>query len=217
MGVWAVIAAYNEEKNLAPVLEGVKNYVDEVVVVDDGSADGTSNVAIASRVNVLRHPINLGKGAAVRTGVEFAIEKGADKIVLIDADGQHEPDEIPKFLSRLDRVDIVFGTRKFDENMPVVLRFGNRLLHIFTRLLFGVSVRDTQSGFRAFRAQAYPLIRWSADGYAMETEMLVNVGKHKLSYEEVPIKTIYHDRYKGTTMLDGVKIAFRMLSLKLRG
>ena len=165
---------------------------------------------------VLRHIINLGKGASVKTGCDFALRKGAEQLILIDSDGQHNPKDIPRFLESLKEADIVFGYRKFDKNMPFVLKFGNWFINFTTRLLYEIDLRDTQCGYRAFTSEAYKKIRWKANDYSMESEMIANAGKRHLKYKEIPIQTIYTDKYKGTTFLDGIKIVFNMFLWRLR-
>src|SRR3989344_1706587 len=208
--IWAVIAAYNEAGRIGRVLEGTRKFVDNVVVVDDGSKDSTFEAAKKNAI-VLRHSVNLGKGAALKTGCDFAIKHGADIIVVLDADGQHDPREIPRFLKALKNADIVFGYRKLNKRMPLVLRFGNWFINTVAEVIYGMKMKDTQSGYRAFRADVYKRIRWEATDYSMESEMIANVGKNKLRYREIPIETIYGDRYKGTTIIDGIKIVFNMV------
>ena len=212
--VWVVIAAHNEAARIGKVLDSAKKYVDKIVVVDDGSADHTFEVAEKNAI-ALRHGVNLGKGAALKTGCDYAVKHGADIIVVLDADGQHDPREIPRFLSALEGADIVFGYRKLNEKMPFVLRFGNWFINKVAQVLYGMKMKDTQSGYRAFRSDTYKKIRWEASDYSMESEMIANVGKSKLRHREIPIETIYGDRYKGTTIIDGIKIIFSMIWWKI--
>jgi len=213
--LYVVIAAYNEEKNIAEVIKKTKKNCKNIIVVDDGSKDKTYSKAKKSGVGVLKHIVNMGKGAAVKTGCDYALSKGAKVIVLLDADLQHDPDEIPNFLKSLKKVDIVFGYRKLDENMPVVLRYGNWLINKITKLLYDINLRDTQCGYRAFTASTYKKIRWKAADYSLESEMIANTGKQHLRYKEIPIKTIYSDIYKGTTVIDGIRIIFNLLIWRL--
>lgn len=215
--MWIIIPAYNEEKNIGDVIDKGKRYSDTIVIVDDGSKDKTYDVAKSKGVIVLRHILNLGKGAALKTGCEYAVDNEAKILVVLDADGQHDPDKIPGFLEALKDDDIVFGYRAFDENMPLVLKFGNWFISKMTRILFGLNLRDTQSGFRAFTADAYKKIRWKAQDYDMESEMIAKVGKYNLKYKEIPIQTIYLDKAKGTTVLDGIKIVMKMFWWKITG
>ena len=212
---FVIIPAHNEQKHIASVIREVKKFSEKVIVVDDGSNDSTSEIANKENVIVLKHIINLGKGAALKTGAEYAIRNGAKALIFIDADGQHEPKDIPRFLTALKEADIVFGSRSLNKNMPLVLKFGNWFINKTNNILFGVKLRDTQSGYRAMTVQAYNKIKWKASSYGVESEMVANVGKKRLKYKEITIKTIYSDRYKGTTIIDGVKIVLNMIWWKI--
>ena len=213
--LWAVIPAHNEEKNIEQIVKKTKKHVHSVVVVDDGSKDKTAQLAEKSGAIVLRHIINLGKGGALKTGCEYAFSKGAKYIVALDADAQHNPDDIPRFSEKLAKYDIVFSCRKYSKQMPAVLRFGNMFISEAASILYNVNLNDTQSGFRAFSKEAYKKIRWNAADYSMESEMISRAGKQKLKYVQIPIQTIYSDKYKGTTVIDGMKIALNMIWWKL--
>ncbi|MAF99518.1 MAG: hypothetical protein CMH61_02800 [Nanoarchaeota archaeon] len=216
MSLFAIIPCYNEEKTIADVIDITQKHVDHVVVVDDGSADNTEAIAQLTGVTVLRHDVNLGKGAALKTGCDYAYMHHASKMVVLDGDGQHDANEIPRFVEALKKNDIVFGSRTFSKEMPSVLKKGNEGLNLIVQLLYGVKLKDTQSGFRAFTVESYKKIRWTATDYSMESEMIANVGKNKLRYKELEIKTKYLDRYKGTTVVDGLKIGMSMLLWRLR-
>ncbi|MBS3097665.1 glycosyltransferase family 2 protein [Candidatus Woesearchaeota archaeon] len=213
--VWVIIPAYNEEKRISEVIKKIKKYANKVVVIDDGSKDKTYDAAKRLNVIALKHIVNLGKGAALKTGCDFALKRGAEAFIAIDADAQHDPDEIPKFIKNLNRYDIIFGCRKKRETMPLVLKFGNWFIHAVTKILYKTDIKDTQCGYRAFTKKAYEKIRWKASDYSMESEMVANAGKNKLKYTEVPIQTFYLNKYKGTTILDGVKIVFNMIWWRL--
>lgn len=219
MIVAAVIPARNEVKRIGLVIQNTLPFVDYVIVVDDGSIDGTMTAVQDiqnSKVKCLRHEVNLGKGAALKTGCDAAVLLKADVIICLDADGQHNPASIPVFLQTLveQRVDIVFGMRQFNNKMPLTMLVGNRVLSQFINQLFRVMVHDTQSGFRAFTTAAYQKLRWHSSGYEAETEMIIRTGEYKLKYAEVDIDTIYYDSYKGTTALDGLRIFFHILRWK---
>ncbi|QQG38526.1 MAG: glycosyltransferase family 2 protein [Candidatus Woesearchaeota archaeon] len=212
----AIIPAYNEEKNIERVIEGTKKYVNYTIVVNDGSIDKTVEKARKADL-VLTHLVNMGKGLALKTGIEAAIQKKTDVIITIDADMQHDPDDIPRLLKEIKRgSDIVIGSRTIDKEMPFVLKFGNWFLHNSFKKLFKVNIKDTQSGFRAFKSSIYPQLKWASEGYAVETEMLINLNKYNLEYKEIPIKAVYTDKYKGTTPVDGIKIFLSMLLWKLK-
>ena len=213
--LWVIIPAYNEGKRILNVINGVKRYTKNIVVIDDGSKDNSYNLAKGSEVTALRHIVNIGKGAALKTGCDYAIKHGAKILIVMDADEQHDPDDIPRFIENLQGNDIIFGARTL-KNMPVIQKLGNWFINNSTKLLYGIGLKDTQGGYRAFTADAYKKIRWSSPDYSMESEMVANVGKHKLKYKEIPIKTLYPDKYKGTTVMDGIKIFLNMIWWKIR-
>lgn len=209
--VWVVIPAHNEENHIEEVIKKTKKFAKNILVVDDGSKDKTVIIAEKSGAFVLKHIVNLGKGAALKTGCEYAIKKGAEKIVALDADGQHDPKEIPEFVKALNDADIVFGYRRLNKNMPFVLRYGNWFIFFMTKLLFGLKIVDTQCGYRAFKSDAYNKIKWDSQDYSMESEIVANTGKAHLKYSQIPIETIYSDKYKGTTVIDGIRIVLNMV------
>ena len=213
--IFAVIPAHNEQKHIGMVIKEIKKYIYNVVVIDDGSKDKTFKIAKKSKAIVLRHLVNLGKGAALKTGCDYALRNKADIIIAIDADAQHDPKEIPRFLEKIKNYDIVLTYRKVNKNMPAILRFGNWFINKTISFLYGIKIKDSQCGYRAFTAEAYKRLRWKASDYSMESEMLAKVGRYKLSYCEIPIETIYSDKYKGTTIIDGIKIVFNLLLWKL--
>ena len=213
--LWAVIPARNEEKDIFRVVKKTKKYADKVVMIDDGSTDRTGLLGEKAGAMVLRHIVNLGKGAALKTGCDFAVRSGAKSIVVLDSDAQHNPKDIPRFAEKLKKYDIVFSYRKLGAKMPLVLRFGNWFISKFVKVFYGVDLKDTQCGFRAFSRDAYKKIRWNASDYSMESEMIARAGRQRLKYVQIPIQTIYSDNYKGTTVIDGMKIVLNMLGWKL--
>lgn len=195
---------------LQPVIDGLPVVA---VVVDDGSIDETAAVAQARGARVIRHAVNLGKGAALKTGCEALIADGCDIFVLMDADGQHQPRDIPKVIAPIltHQADIVLTRRHFSRAMPLTMRLGNWGLSGLFTLLFGATVTDTQCGLRALTAHAYRAVEWIATDYAVETEILVRATRARLRTAEVEIETIYHDAYKGTTVGDGLRIFANMI------
>lgn len=216
MKKWVIIPAHNEEKNINKVIKKVKKYNLNIIVVDDGSTDKTFDVASKLDIIVLKHEKNFGKGIALRTGCDYAISKGAEILIVLDSDGQHKPKDIPKFIKQLTDKDIVLSFRKFSKRMPLIFRFGNKLITTIILLFYGISVKDSQSGFRALTAETYKKIRWKSEGYSVESEMLCRIGKNKLKYTEIPIDTVYSDKFKGTTALDGIKIIADILLWRIR-
>ena len=135
--------------------------------------------------------------------------------MVLDADGQHDPERIPDFLNALENAEIVFGYRQLSDSMPYILRFGNWFINKVVAKLYKIELRDTQSGYRAFTTDAYKKIRWNAIDYSMESEMIARTGRYKLKYTEIPIKTIYGDKYKGTTVVDGMKIVMKLIAWRM--
>lgn len=215
-----VIPAHMEEDKIAEVVKESLEY-GYVVVVDDGSGDATAEKARSAGAKVLKQPVNMGVGFATRTGVEYAIRRlKPDFIVTIDGDGQHDPSHIPQLLGGLrDGADLVFTNRLSEiHKMPLSKRLGNMLLSFTTNTLAGSSVTDTQSGFRAFKAGVYPLIKWMSDDYSFCSEIVYNAGKNNVEYSQVDIPAVYHDErgYKGTTIQTGIVIFLKTILFRLR-
>lgn len=209
----AVIPAYNECGAVGGVVKGAKNYVDEVVVVDDHSKDNTLDEAVKAGAKAVRLIVNMGVGFSTRTGCEIALRNGADIIITLDGDGQHDPSEIPKLVEMLnkEKLDIVFGSRPADKNMPFIKRLGNTGLSMWAKWLFNVDIKDTQTGFHVFHSDAYSKLKWESRRYSMVSEISARTGKTKLKYREVPIKTIYTCKTTGMAKRDAMKALLRMV------
>ncbi|MBI3037310.1 glycosyltransferase family 2 protein [Candidatus Woesearchaeota archaeon] len=218
MDFYAIIPARNEERNIAAVIDKTKKFCasKRIIVVDDGSKDNTAAQARKQGVTVLRHIINLGKGGALRTGSLYAHKKGAEAFIYMDSDGQHNPEDIPRLLSELKNNDIVFTYRdRASTHMPTVKKFGNSFINRTMRILFHINVRDTQCGYKAMTRKAYERLGLISNDYSIESEIVAKTGKYKLKFSQLPIKTIYADRYKGTTVFDGINIVMKMLWWKV--
>lgn len=212
-----IIPAYNEEKTIGGVISRIKNYVDQIIIIDDSSIDKTYQAAkeANNQTIVLQHEINLGKGAALKTGCEAALKLGADIIICMDADAQHKPEDIPRFIEKIKQGnDIVFGSRLVGKGMPLMMFLGNKFLSTVICKLFKIFIHDTQSGFRAFTSEAYKKIKWESADYAVETEMIIKTAENKLKYTEIDIDTIYYDNYKGTTPINGLQVFLKILKWK---
>lgn len=217
--IYLVIPSYNEGKRLTQVVKKIRDQSSKIpiIIVDDGS-----RIPVRfqdSQVTVLRHQLNLGKGAAMKTGAEYAFKQAhADAILFMDADGQHSPQEIPRFLKPLkEGYDLVLGSRRPSLDAPLIRLLGNKFASIYLNLVFGVYVTDILSGYRALNHQAYQAVKWSSQGYGVETEMIARLGKNqaKLKYLEIPIDTIYIDKYKGVTIMDALQILINSIWWKL--
>ncbi|WP_242631736.1 glycosyltransferase family 2 protein [Rubripirellula amarantea] len=213
LSIWIVVAAYNEESRISATLmkllaEG--NF--HVVVVDDGSADKTVAIARGFPVWVLSHPLNCGQGAALRTGIEFALAKGADFIVTFDADGQHEASEIECLLEpvRSGRADLALGSRfrGQTERMPLQRRCLLKAAVVFTRLTTGLPLTDAHNGFRAMNRHAAESIEIKQPRMAHASEILDQIARKNLRYEEVPVTIRYTEATleKGQSTFDAARI-----------
>lgn len=217
MKICAVIPAYNEAGVIAGVMNKIKREVDEVIVIDDGSTDNTSEIAKSSGATVLRHFLNRGQGAALQTGIDYAAIQDFDVIVTIDADGQHEAAEIPKLVEplRLGRVDVVLGSRFLnkDNKIPVSRKRLLKAATLFTRLYTGLNVTDTHNGFRAFSKKAASKIKLKQDGMAHASEIIEQIKKHELKISEVGVTVnyTYYSLNKGQKLTNSFKIVWDLI------
>lgn len=211
-----VMPVYNEEAHLKDTILSFKKTGLPIIVVDDGSKDKSRAIAEKLGEVVLAHSINLGKGAALITGCDYAFAQGADAVITVDSDGQHLASDTTAFIDALAHHDIVFGSRNLGYGVPFVRFLGNKFATILINLMFGIFVTDMLCGFRAFNKKAYAKIKWESSGYGVETEMVVRTAKSGLRRTEVPVQTVYHDKVKGVTILDAVAILFDVIIWKAR-
>ncbi len=220
MKVAVVIAAYNEAEHIARVVKDVRaNGYPWVVVVDDGSADESYELAKKAGADVLRHVINRGQGAALRTGIHYAIDKGADVIVTYDADGQFLATEIKKVARPVveGRRDVALGSRflgraeSISSGKRIVLKLGAYVTYIFS----GIKLTDSHNGFRAFNRRAAKRIQITFDEMEHASEIIEEIAKHRLSYTEVPVTVIYHE--PGQHPLKSIKMGFKLVLHKVFG
>jgi glycosyltransferase involved in cell wall biosynthesis len=214
----AVVPAFNVARALPALLESLKRYIDAdcIVVVDDGSADETARAAEGAGVAVVRHPSNRGKGAAMRTGfAEILARPDIEAVFTIDADGQHDPAEIPRFIEAYSRgADIVVGSRMAEHRtMPLHRRATNRLTSAVTSLLAHCSVDDTQSGYRLIRASLLRGLTLVTNRYEIESEILIKACRRRARVVSVPIRTIYADE---KSAINPVRDTLRFLLLVVR-
>ena len=188
----ALIPAYQEGPRIAAVVEAARAHL-PVIVVDDGSTDDTTPAAEAAGASVIRQIPNAGKGAALRTGFRHALERGCAAVITLDADGQHDPAEIPVFVDafRTSRPELVIGRRDFDE-MPPVRRLSNTLGGLTLSVALGRNVPDNQSGYRLIgRILMRAMLESEESGFEFEVEMIARAIALGLPLEWVPIRTIY--------------------------
>ena len=187
-----LIPAYNAQETLGSVLKKVEPLKIDTIVVDDGSSDETKRVASENGAHLLEHPLNLGKGAALQTGFQYMLQKGYQLIITLDADGQHDPSEIPSLLEIFQSVkpDILIASRAAEfRRMTFLRRFWNRLGVKAVARLCHSDITDSQSGFRLIRAKVLKEISLSTSRFETELELLIKACKKGFSVLSVPINT----------------------------
>jgi glycosyltransferase involved in cell wall biosynthesis len=213
MNVCALIPIYNQETTITSVVEKTHAFISSVVVIDDGSSDDSARMAEKSGAYVLKNPANQGKGAALKKGFDYALKNGYDAVITLDGDGQHAPEEIPRFLHMCTSSDILLGTRMLTpHSMPFFMMVTNRIMSVFISLLAGVKITDSQSGFRLIRASVLKKISLHTNHYEMESEQLLKASRHGFRIKEIPITTIY---LKTTFRKTLIKDTFRFIRLIL--
>jgi glycosyltransferase involved in cell wall biosynthesis len=219
--VWVVIAAYNEAQVIAAVVADVKSAGHVVVVVDDGSRDRTAELAADAGAVVIRHPINLGQGAALQTGIEFALAQGAKAIVTFDADGQHRAADIAGLITSLaaHEADFALGSRFLGAavNMPGSRRWLLKAGAWFTRATTGLSITDSHNGLRAMSRRGAGHIHLRQNRMAHASEILDQIARSGLKYVETPV-TIHYSAYslaKGQTLFDALLIVLDLFARRL--
>ena len=212
----AVIPAYNEESRVEGVINDVKKHVPDVIVVDDGSTDNTYENAKKAGAIVLKHVENCGAGAATMTGIDAARAVGAEIIVTIDADEQHNPRDIPELISPLKKgsADVVFANRFGQRNrIPFIRRFANGCGNILTFVTTGKWISDSQCGFKAFGPRAVDELDLKMGGFEFCTEIVRETARHRWRMMQVPTKVLYSEYTlaKGQSFANGIKTALKIL------
>jgi polyprenyl-phospho-N-acetylgalactosaminyl synthase len=216
--VWIVIPAYNESKNISGVISQLKEVTPNIVIVDDCSNDNTGEIVKGLNVKLLKHIVNRGQGAALQTGNEYALSRGAEIIAHFDADGQMQVKDIEPMIEPIlqGKADIVFGSRPLNKinNTPWTKKY---FIHfpaiIFNWIFTGVRLTDAHCGFRALSRNAAQKIIISQDGMAHATEILDQVRQHNLKYQEVGVEILYHNY--GQRFSSGFKIIRDLVLAKI--
>jgi glycosyltransferase involved in cell wall biosynthesis len=213
----AVIPAYNEEKHIGDVVRRTRQQLDDVLVVDDGSQDKTADNARAAGAEVIVHEQNLGKGETIKTGLRHFLERQFDFVIILDADGQHPPEEIDRFVTAAlsaKEPKLILGTRMNDlSSMPFVRRFVNRWMSNRISAVCGQQIPDTQCGFRMLHRQLIPELLGGAARFDYETEMLIIASRKGFKIGSVPISTVYSDE---VTSIHPVRDTIRFFKLMRR-
>jgi len=193
--ITAIIPFFNEELHLKNVINKVLNFVDILILVNDGSNDNSvKNIPKNDKIIILHHKFNKGKGAALKTGFEKSVENNSMYTITLDADSQHDPEIIPKFIEKLKKYDCVIGARNFgDRSMPLHRKLSNYLTSKLLSIKTGHSILDSQSGYRAFRTKILDNILPTYSGFEAESEMIVKMAKKEYSIGYQTITTVYHN------------------------
>ncbi len=212
----ALVPAYNAAKHISGVLEAIKTVLpaDRIIVVDDGSNDETCLAAGASGVNVVQHPLNRGKGAALTTGFKKALSMGMHYVVTLDADGQHDPAGIPGFARRFAETgaDIVVGNRFEDlADMPWLRKATNWTTSAVTSFFAKQKIPDSQNGYRMISTRVLAVVECELVRYDAESELLIKAGKRGFRIESVPVETIYGDEVSSINPVVDTARFFRLV------
>ena len=201
MIILACIPAFNEGKVIGELIRDILQFVDKVIVCDDGSIDNTIIESEKAGAQVLKHKKNLGKGAAMKTLFNFLKNENFDAMITIDGDRQFSPKEIPKLISPIvdEKMDIVIGYRSNKDEMPSYRKIGNKFLDSMTNLASELPFRDTQSGFRSYSKKAVSSISFKTNGFGADSEILIDASKKKLKITEVGVIVSYNTGEKTST------------------
>lgn len=214
------IPAYNVEGFITDVVLKARRFADEVIVVDDGSCDGTSEAAADAGALVVKHGVNQGAGGATKSCFKQARRRGAHILATVDGDGQHDPDDIPRLLAPIlsRQADVVIGSRFLGRksNMPAYRRFGNGVITFLYNFGSKVKVSDAQSCFRAYGEKALHSLNVTERGFGFSVELLEQARQRGLTISEVPISCIYHSAsHSANPVIHGLGVASIVLKLRL--
>lgn len=224
-----IIPAYNEGRVIGGVLDKLVKDLKasrledgiQIVVVNDGSKDNTKEeVSRKPDVKLINHMLNSGAGAATRTGLAYARELGANYAITMDADGQHDSEDVARVIKEIKKgeVDIVIGSRLINATgMPWYRVFGNKGLSFFTFLMFGLWVKDSQSGLRSFNRKALEKITFNSNNFTFNSELMWRINQANLKVKEIPIKAIYseYSLAKGQSNWEAIHIIRQLLKYRL--
>jgi glycosyltransferase involved in cell wall biosynthesis len=216
MKTCAVIPAFNNKTTISTVVEKTRREIDHVVVVDDSSTDETARLAEDAGAHVIRVSKNRGKGNALRIGFLYALKKDFDAIITLDADLQHDPSEIPKFITHheIHRSKIVIGNRLQGREKIPQIRYANNIIGVYTfSWLIGQPIDDSQCGFRLYDREVLENIKILNDGFEAEADILLRAGKRGYKIGFVPIKTIYFSNHRHRSYYRPIKSIIFLMNL----
>jgi glycosyltransferase involved in cell wall biosynthesis len=192
----AIIPAYNSAPFISNVIRETSEHIGEIVVVDDGSVDGTADIALGAGADIVSHPFNKGKGAALKSGFAFAVERNFDAVITLDSDGQHDAKFIPEFIAayKNTRADLIIGSRAQNKaDMPWDRRLSNWLTSKTLSVLLRAKIEDSQCGYRLITADLLKAIQLKSERFQLETEIIIKAIKQGFKVGFVPITVVYGD------------------------
>jgi len=219
--IGVIVPVYNEEKYLESFIKEIvneskkNNEIKQVIFVDDGSTDNSLKIILNAKkkysiISVIFHKKNLGKGAALRTGLQAVKKSNYQAVIFIDADQQHKPSNLKEFINKLYDHQVVFGYRNLSSKSPFFRRLGNQIAKLIVKNLFHVERKDLLCGYMAFRKEIFEKLNWISDDYGVETEISTIIGKNRIPFEEINIENIYLDKNKGVNLFHASLIFLRI-------
>lgn len=215
---WVIVPVFNEAEVIGSVIEDLRREFAHVVCIDDGSSDGSASLAESAGARVLRHPMNLGQGAALQTGFEYvARQPGFTHVITFDADGQHLVSDAVEMLelAKRKRISVIFGSRFLDKRTKPGLkkRIVLKLAVLFTRAFTGLRLTDAHNGLRVLSAEALGFVRLEQNGMSHATEIVHQIAQSKLAWKEYPVEVLYteYSKRKGQSLWNSVNILIDLL------
>jgi glycosyltransferase involved in cell wall biosynthesis len=215
------IPCFNTEHYIADVVTRTKKYVDQVIVINDGSHDQTAMIAEAAGATVVNHNKNKGYGEAIKSCFNAAKENNADVLVIIDGDGQHNPDEIPQMIMPIlsKEADFVIGTRfrGTETNMPIYRKLGIQIINSLYNFGSRTKISDTQCGFRAYSTKNTDTLSLDASGMDISVEILLEIRRNRFVIKEVPVSCLYHERSSTLNpIFHGIVVALSVIRIRIK-
>ena len=216
--IYILIPVYNEEKVVGNTIQELGKFFNKILVINDGSTDRSQEIIQDYDVTLINHPINLGVGASIKTGIEYILEyTDAESIITFDADGQHNVKDALNFAKKIEKIneEIIFGSRflGYQNNIPISKRLLLRIAVFITNFLYSMNLTDTHNGLKAIKRSCLKKLEIEIQGYAYETEMIINISKKNISYIELPtdIKYTQYSKNKGQSIFNSIKIFEQIL------
>ena len=206
-----MIPAFNEEATLPGLIQAAKAYVPDIMVIDDGSNDATTLVSVMAGAMTHRFATNLGKGEALKAAFEYAVSQNYDWVFTMDGDGEHDPTDLSKFFSLLERFDLILGTRS-TRGRTVIRRSGNSVANLLVSAVSRQRIYDSQTGFRAYRVQLLRNVPLEGRRYELETEVIIKASRRGFRIGQVDIRAVATDRASHFNLLPDSLLFFRTLA-----